>query len=266
MEISELHIYPIKSLGGISLSQSEVDLTGLKYDRRWMLTDENNVFLTQRTFAELSGFEVKINLEYLIVTDKKNKNSINIPLIPETQKLENIQIWNDTLKGQLVSDKANEFFSDLLKSNIKLFFQPEDSIRKIDAKYQKTGMEITSLSDGYPILMVSEESLEYLNQHCNEHIPMDRFRPNIVIKGVNPFFEDDIFDFNIGEVHLRGVKPCARCIVITIDQKTSEKGKEPLLTLSKIRKMNNKILFGQNVVVYRPGLIKVGEKLNLRSI
>ena len=263
MEISELHIYPIKSLGGISLSQSEVDLTGLKYDRRWMLTDENNVFISQRTYAELSLFNVEINLENLIVTDKRSNKSIKIPLIPESKIIENIRIWDDQIKGQIVSLQVNEFFSEHLKSNIKLFYQPDDSIRKIDLNYQKTGLEITSLSDGYPILMVSEESLEYLNQNCSEYIPMDRFRPNIVIKGVEPFFEDSIFDFNIGEVFLSGVKPCARCVVITIDQKTSEKGKEPLLTLSKIRKMNNKILFGQNVVVHNKGYIKVGDILKI---
>lgn len=259
MEISQLFIYPIKSLGGISLSSSLVEERGLQYDRRWMLVDENNVFMSQRTRPLMAAFEVSIINSAIRVINSQNQEWIDIPVIPESKLIKTVQVWDDTIDAQEVSPKLNEWFSDQMNMEANLVYQKEDSIRSVDKKYAVTGREHTSFSDGYPILIISEASLDYLNEFCNEKIEMKKFRPNIVIKYCEPFFEDNLKEIKVGDTKLKIVKPCARCQMPTLDYKTFQFSKEPTLTLSKIRKFDNKILFGQNVVVHQTGNIRVGD-------
>lgn len=263
MRVSSLHIYPIKSLGGISLPSSVVDLRGLKYDRRWMLIDNKNTFLTQRTKPTLAKFSVLLMPEHLLVTNQVNLESIRIPISPETARFETVKVWDDEIRGQLLNYEINEWFSDQLLEDVRLVFQPEDAIRRVDSKYSINGLEHTSLSDGYPILVISLASLNYLNERCSETIEMKKFRPNIVIDDCAAFQEDTIREVKINDTQLFGVKPCARCIMTTIDYQKLEFGKEPLLTLSKFRKFENKILFGQNMVVHKEGQINVGDNLTI---
>jgi len=106
-----------------------------------------------------------------------------------------------------------------------------------------------SFADGYPLLMISEESLSQLNEKLTHPIKMDRFRANLIVKGGHPHIEDEYHDIQVGKVRLKALKPCSRCSVITIDQATTQKTKEPLATLSEYRKVGNKVLFGQNLIL-----------------
>ena len=259
MEISQLFIYPIKSLGGISLNSSLVEERGLQYDRRWMLVDQNNVFMSQRTLPKMAAFEVSIINSAIRVLNNQNNECVDIPFQPETDITKTVKVWDDTLASQVVSHLLNEWFSDQMNMQVNLVYQKEDSIRSVDKKYAVTGREHTSFSDGYPILIISEASLDYLNEFCSEKIEMKKFRPNIVIKDCEPFFEDNLKEIKIGDTKLQIVKPCARCQMPTLDYKTFQFSKEPTLTLSKIRKFDNKILFGQNVVVHQTGNISIGD-------
>lgn len=263
MEISQLYIYPIKSLGGIPLNTSFVEERGLRFDRRWMLVDENNCFLTQRTLPILSAFAVSITKDSLKITNNTNQSSINVPFIPKSNIFKKVKVWDDELIAETVDESVSKWFSDQLNTKVDLVFQHDDAIRKIDAKYTVNGNEHTNLSDGYPILIISEASLAFLNTKCPENLLMERFRPNIVLKGCEPFFEDTFKAIKINLVELYGVKPCARCIVTTLDPETQKFSKEPLLTLSKFRKFDNKILFGQNTVVHQIGEISIGDKISL---
>jgi uncharacterized protein len=261
MRVSSLFIYPIKSLGGINLKSSLIESRGLQHDRRWMLIDNNNSFLTQRTKPILAKFEVKINADGLVVSNAMNAANVQIPFKPETDILLTSKIWDDVVETQVVSLDVNRWFSEQLGEDIRLVFLPDHSIRPIDNRYSINGQEHTSLSDGYPILMIGQSSLDYLNHRCSEKIEMLKFRPNIAIEDSEPFFEDKIQEVHIGTAQLYGVKPCARCIMTTIDYNKLKFGKEPLLSLSKFRKFENKILFGQNMVVHQSGEIKIGDKL-----
>lgn len=261
MEISQLFIYPIKSLGGISLQESKVDVRGLEFDRRWMLVSENDVFLTQRDLPKLAAFSVFLNAQGLTVVNKNNQNKINVPFYPKSGIKKVVKIWDDEILAEIVDQTISAWFSDQLGVNVNLVFQTDDTIRLIDKKYMVSGEEQTSFSDGYPILILSEASLDLLNTKCIERIPVERFRPNVVIKNCAAFFEDTLQRIKINDTQLYGVKRCARCIVTNIDQKTYEITKEPLFTLSKFRKFENKIMFGQNVVVHKSGTIRIGDKI-----
>lgn len=266
--VSEITIYPIKSLGGISLQEAIVEQRGLQYDRRWVLADENNVFITQRQNEQMALIDVAITETGLQVTHRlKRIASLQIPFEPQTvagggvPHQQQITIWDDVVSAIRVSDEADAWFTTVLGKKCSLFYQPDDSIRLTDPKYSITKEEHTSFSDGYPILVIGQASLDELNAKLEEPVSMKRFRPNLVFTGGEAHVEDTWRYFTVGDAKLVGVKPCARCVLTTINPETAEKGKEPLRTLTQYRNVNNKILFGQNLLVVETGKISVGDEI-----
>ncbi len=262
--VSEIIVYPIKSLPGIPLLQSKVEERGLALDRRWVLTDASFGFISQRKFPQLALLNIEMSDNALLISKKQNPKSVlTIPFQPETNDGKTISVWDDQVDGIRVSDKADEWFSEFLGFSCHLFFQPDSSIRYIDPKYSLTGQEHTGFADGYPILIIGEESLRLLNQKLDyPPITMNRFRPNIVFRGGNPHDEDGWKLFSINDSKMAAVKPCARCTMVNVNPLDAESGKEPLQTLSLYRKSNNKVLFGNNVVVLETGTIRLGDKIN----
>ncbi|WP_314035984.1 MOSC domain-containing protein [Xanthocytophaga flava] len=266
LHLSAIYIYPIKSLGGFSVTESSVEERGLKYDRRWMLVDENNKFLTQRSNARLALLQVSISNDSLLVTHKHTHEKIAIPLQPQTSEHLQVQVWDDICEAVVVDSVADTFFSDYMGSRCRLVYMPDSSIRPVDPRYAVTD-NYTSFSDAYPFLMIGQASLDDLNGKLEEKLPMNRFRPNLVISGGTPYAEESWREIQIGEAHFYGVKPCARCVVTTTDQQTAKVGKEPLRTLATYRKVGNKILFGQNLVFGRKGsAIRVGDLVSISSV
>lgn len=263
LTISQLIIYPIKSLGAIDLQESNVMARGLAYDRRWLLVDENNHFITQRENTKMALIDVIFaeNDGLLVSHRTKNIAPLLVPFTPQTTDTQNVVVWEDEISGIRVSDEADAWFSEVLEKDCRLMYQPDESIRLIDPDYAITGHEHSSFADGYPILLVGQASLDDLNSRLAEKITMNRFRPNIVFSGGEPFQEDKIKAFSVQNAKFAGVKPCARCVLTTINPSTAEKGKEPLATLATYRKSGNKILFGQNVVVHQEGVIRVGDEI-----
>ncbi len=264
LELSEIWIYPVKSLGGISLPQANVSDRGLEYDRRWMLVDENGVFLTQREHHELALFQTEIDDDFLTIGHKEKqqkrlKLSLNSPLSPGLSKME-VKVWSDSVMAVEVSEQASDWFSDILGFKVHLVYMPDESRRSVDMDFAVNPDDITSFSDGFPFLIIGQSSLDDLNSRLEEAVPMNRFRPNFVFTGGNPYEEESWKKFSIGDLVFYGVKPCARCVVTTIDQdKGVQTGKEPLLTLSKYRREGSKVLFGQNVIAKQTGTVKVGD-------
>ena len=263
--ITEITIYPIKSLGGISLQSAIVEDRGLQHDRRWVLADEDNRFMTQRENESMALIEVKLTDEGLQVWHRMKKIApLLIPFDPQTvaggePHSQQITIWDDVVSAISVSDEADAWFSMILGKKCRLFYQPDESIRLTDPKYSITKEEHTSFSDGYPILIIGQASLDNLNERLEEKMSMKRFRTNIVFSGGQAHEEDNWNYFSAGTAKFVGVKPCARCVMTTINPETAVKGKEPLRTLSEYRKVGNKILFGQNLLVVEKGKIAVGD-------
>ena len=268
LQLSEIYIYPVKSLGGIRLDKAEVTDRGLKYDRRWMLIDDNNRFISQREYPQLALFKVTIKDDNLVITDRKSGKILTVshsPIYPNTPSL-HVTIWDDEVSAWEVGKIANDFFTQALEMSTRLVYMQDESHRKTDANYSLKGDEITSFSDGYPILIIGQSSLNDLNNRLAEPITINRFRPNFVFTGGTEFEEDEWHEFSVGNIRFFGVKPCARCIMTTIDPETGEKkGKEPLLTLNRYRKAGNKILFGQNVLISQLGNVLVGDAIEVIS-
>jgi len=249
LKLSGIFIYPIKGLGGIGLQKSTVERRGLRWDRRWLLVDEKGKFLTQRSHPKMALLQPSFEEEYLVIKPKDGSlESLSIPTqLPDNLEHISVTVWKDTCEAVLIGKKYNQWFSTFLNIDCRLVFMPDSTHRAVDPIYAKEG-EIVSFADGYPILIAGERSLADLNKRLEVPVPMNRFRPNLVFSGGEPFEEDTWGYFKIGdEASFRGTKPCARCQVPTIDQDTGEMGKEPMKTMNTFRRKGKKVLFGLNV-------------------
>ncbi|MCD9187788.1 MAG: MOSC domain-containing protein [Pyrinomonadaceae bacterium] len=264
MILSEINIYPIKSLKGISLANALVEERGLEFDRRWLLVDENNQFMTQREFPKMALIEVKVNGESLTVS--ANDKNLEIRFDAVVEKTASAKIWSSRVKSNVYEDNINQWFSDFLGTNCKLVVMPGTSKRAVEPYYAvRKYKDIVSFADAYPFLLLGENSLNDLNEKLENPVLMNRFRPNLVVSGAVAFAEDNWKKIRIGETVFHVVKPCARCVLTTVEQETGEKdGKEPLKTLAKYRTKNGKVLFGQNLIADKAGsFIKVGDSIEV---
>jgi uncharacterized protein len=266
LTISQLYIYPIKSMGGIAVNSAIVTDRGLQYDRRWILVDKNNDFLTQREFPIMALLHVAVLENNLIVTDTRNISSkIEVPFLPNSKRIEKVVIWNAVCEAFEVGEEISHWFSKALDTDCKLMYMPEATMRPVDTTsgYHPEG-KFTSFADAYPFLLLSEESVSDLNERLENKVLINRFRPNIVFTGGKPYCEDDIEDFTINGVEFTGLENCGRCGIITINQENPQKSNEPLKTLSKYRMQNKNIVFGRNTVHSNTGIIHVGDELKLK--
>ncbi len=267
MNLSEINIYPIKSLGGISLKSSIVENRGLQFDRRWMLVNENDKFLTQREFPKMATVNVEITKSGLGISwDNK---SLEIPFKVEIEETKVVKIWSSRCRAKVYEKPINDWFSDVLQTDCKLVVMPEEATRKVSYFYAVHKDDAVSFADGYPILLIGEKSLNDLNSRLETPVPMNRFRPNLVFTGGDAFAEDGWKQIKIGASAFHIVKPCGRCVITTIDQERGEKqGIEPLRTLASYRipkrSVKKKILFGQNLIADKAGeTIRVGDAVEV---
>ena len=258
VSLSDLCVYPIKSCGGIAVDEWEVDERGLRHDRRWMLVDETGCFLSQRELPRMALIKVRIESDGLLV-DAPGMSSLVVPFRPPDGKLMLTRVWDDLVECQTVDD---QWFSEFLEVSCKLVYLPDESVRPVDAAYAEPGDRV-GLADGFPFLLISEASLADLNARLEQPLPMNRFRPNLVVRGCEPFAEDGWSLVRIGKLAFRVVKPCARCTITTVDQESATKGKEPLRTLARFRRAGNKVLFGQNLIHDETGTLRIGDPVEI---
>lgn len=262
--LSDIYIYPIKSLGGIRVTEATVEKRGLQYDRRWMLVDETGCFMSQRKYAKMALLQAELLPDGIRVTHKtKTIAPLLIPFEANDEKSLLVTIWDDVCFAFQVTPEANAWFSEVLEIPCKLVHMPENAIRPVDPEYARP-KDVVSFADAYPFLIIGQESLNDLNSRLPEPVPMDRFRPNFVFTGGQAFDEDTWTEFKIGETTFYPVKPCARCVLTTINQETGQKADEPLKTLATYRSRNNKVMFGMNLIHNGTGnILKVGQKVEV---
>ncbi|MDX1700203.1 MAG: MOSC domain-containing protein [Melioribacteraceae bacterium] len=261
--LSQIFIYPVKSLPGISMETSKVEERGLKYDRRWMLVNKENKFITQRFYPNMVFIDVKIDSENLSFAHKsKSIPKLKVSLNRPPQLTGNVQIWDDYCQAMIYSKEINDWFSEAIDAECKLVYMPEVTQRKTSTEYFKKSKDV-SFADGYPYLIIGEKALEYLNSKLDKPVKMIQFRPNLVFSGGKEHEEDEWKEVKIGGINFAVVKPCARCVITTIDTEKGNKNKEPLSTLSRYRNYNNKILFGQNAIALSTGMLNLGDKISI---
>jgi len=265
LTISELYIYPIKSLGGIALNNATLTDRGFEHDRRWMLVDDNNQFITQREVNTMALLKPKLTEHGLLIRNSQVEGEeLLVPFEPTIAETTMVTVWSNHCRAQQVSVEADAWFSKQLGISCKLMYMPNSTNRFVDGRYAHN-KEITSFSDAFPLLLIGQASLDDLNSRLTVPLPMDRFRPNIVFTGGTAFEEDTIKQFEINGITFSCAKPCARCVMITIDQQSGATAKEPLKTLSTYRMKNNKVLFGQNLLYNGQGEISVGDRITIHE-
>ncbi len=263
IKVTGLFIYPIKSLQGVAVDRCEVLERGFKNDRRWMIVDSENKLVTQRTHPHLSQIKIRISND-VIVASHTGYEDIEIPLILKEGKEELVTVWNDEVPALLTEERINHWISSIAGMSCKLVFMPEHFERRVNPERARN-RENVSFADGYPYLIISEASLQDLNSRMEAPLPMHRFRPNIVVSGIEPYMEDLWKDFKIEDVSFYGTHSCKRCVFTTVDQETGKKGAEPLKTLATYRREGPEVIFGLNAIAASRGVIGVGDFINLEN-
>lgn len=259
LRLTALNVYPIKSAAGIPADAWQVDEFGLRFDRRWMVIDEAGRFISQREQPRLALVRPSFHEDFLLV-DAPGQRPLELPLLPTCSITTKITVWDDSCEVDWLGDHAAAWFSAALGYSCSLVYMPGSTLRPADPTFAPVGTRV-SFADGFPFLMISEESLADLNSRMPTPLPMNRFRPNLVIAGAEPFVEDRLQTFRIGNIGFSVVKPCDRCAITTTDQATGQREKEPLRTLATYRRHNGKVFFGQNVVHHGIGRLRVGDSL-----
>lgn len=262
IRLSQLYIYPVKSMAGIPLATSEVDAMGLQHDRRWMLVDRDGQFMTQRTHPHMVLIRPAIRDGRLVLTNSKGE-SHEVPGIGHAEGRLRVQVWKDQVNAHRLSSATDAWLSREIGEPCQLVYIANDEIRQCDPAYAKEG-DRTGFSDGFPLLLISEASLEQLNSRLARPVSMIRFRPNLVVSGCDPHAEDKWQKIRIGGISFRVVKPCSRCPIPTVNPQTGRKeGPEPLKTLMSYRRRDNKIWFGQNLVHEGRGVLQANQQVEI---
>ncbi|MBZ2205837.1 MOSC domain-containing protein [Massilia soli] len=260
--ISELVLYPIKSCAGISVRQATLTTAGLSvdnvYDREWMVVDEHGQFLTQREHPRLALVSPRIKLD-TIELRAPGMLRLEIPLdlpAPENEVLRDVKLWDDTVLAYDCDEITATWFSQVIGTPCRLVRFHASAKRFASTKWTGGVAAPTLFSDGYPVLLVGSASLADLNDKLKaagrEPLPMDRFRPNVVVDGIEAFEEDYAESFSAGAAVLKPVKPCPRCPIPAVDQATGVPGPDPLDILQAYRKkpqLDDAVCFGMNCIV-----------------
>ncbi|MDD2865143.1 MAG: MOSC domain-containing protein [Methylococcales bacterium] len=263
MVLSDIYIYPVKSLAGIRVENWEVVETGLKYDRQWMLIDEQGQFLSQRRLPKMALIQTRLTESELILS-APNFADLHLSLEPKDGAIISSTVWKDCCDARHVSNEADAWFREVLQIPCTLVYLPPETKRGVDLNYALEADRV-AFSDGFPFLIISENSLNSLNSQLENPVEMARFRPNLVISGCEAYAEDFWREIQIGNIDFRLPKPCSRCSVPAINPNTAEVGKEPLTTLNRLRKANGKIYFGQNALHNSCGELNVDDAVLVKQ-
>jgi len=267
IKVSEINIYPIKSLGRISKKKISVEFNGLSNDRNLMLIDNNNQFITQRKYPSLALISVTEKGQGFII-QAPNKKDLIFSKNSLTANREKVTIWKDTCSAIFANETINLWFSEYLGFAVSLVAYDHLNPRATDPLFSNE-KDIVSFADGFPILVISQASLDDLNSRLINPVTMQRFRPNIVVEGCGAFNEDQWRNIKIADVEFEAVKICSRCILTTINPITGVKDEngEPLKTLSQFRKnvsgvKNEKgVFFGMNLIPRSMGEINISDEV-----
>ncbi|MFE2292379.1 MOSC domain-containing protein [Streptomyces sp. NPDC059452] len=267
--LRSVHLYPVKSLAAHASDEVAVEPWGLDGDRRWMLVDKASRAITQRQ----QPFMARISAELLpgggVALSAPGHPPLRVE-VPGSGSLIDVELHRDTVTVAEAGAEAHAWFSEVLGSETRLVHLDDPARRRhVDPEFARPG-DMVSFADGYPLLLTTTASLDALNalvaagdRPHEGPLPMDRFRPNVVVDGVGAWAEDGWRRIAIGEVPFSVVKPCGRCVITTTDQRTAERGKEPLATLARHRRVGNQLLFGQNLIPDGPGIIRVGDPVKI---
>ena len=263
LALAAINIYPVKGLQGIALTEARCTGRGLEHDRRWMVVDEDGGFLSQREVPQMATIWTDIAGGKLSLAAPGHRE-IDTPLTPDFGERMRVRVWSSECDAIAPSAEADAWLSAVLDRYCRLVYMPEATRRESPERYLGPG-RLVGFADAFAYLLTGESSLADLNARLiakgHGPVPMNRFRPNLVVSGAAPWAEDGWGEIRVGDALLQAARPCGRCQVTTTDQSTGEvKGPEPLATLASFR--NDPQLgpmFGMNLVTVRPGVVRLGQ-------
>ncbi len=261
MFLSQIFIYPIKSARGTAVAETQLDISGPVRDRRWMLVDEDGVFLSQRKVPRMALISPSFEEVDLVVT-APGMSPLRISEWSGEGEWISVRIWRDHLTLPHPNQAYSAWFSAFLGQSCRLVYLPDSVARPVEPPFDQPEWRV-SLADGYPLLVLTQASLDLLNEKLISPLGVERFRPNLVISGTAPHDEDNWRRLQIGSVQLAIVKPCARCSMVLVDPNTGSLGIEPLKTLATYRKRPRSVMFAQNALVVNPGQLQAGTAIEV---
>jgi uncharacterized protein YcbX len=287
-QLASIHIYPMKAARAVDLGEARVEPWGLAGDRRWMLADEDGRFISQREEPSLARVEVSTSPgstgpqstsphstsphstsprggALAVAAPGRPGLLVAVPG-PDAPQLK-VTVWGSVLVAVVAGPAADAWFSAYLDRPVSLVYLDDPATRRpVDSEFGRAG-DTVSFADGFPLLLTTTGSLDelgtWLAADGDQPVPMTRFRPNVVVAGTAPWAEDRWLRVRIGEVPFRVVKPCGRCVVTTIDQQTGVRGRQPLKMLGRHRRFGQELVFGQNLIPDRTGVIRVGDPVEV---
>lgn len=255
LALSGIFRYPVKSLRGAGLERATLDARGISGDRHWMLVDQGGQFLSQRKLPRMSLVRTQMQSECLML-QAPGMPDLLLPREESDDEQLPVRVWGDECLARSAGAEADCWLGEFLETECRLVYLPDDQLRQVDLDYAEKGDQ-TGFSDGFPLLLISEASLQDLNSRMSEPLPMERFRPNLVVTGCEPYAEDQWKRIRIGGLEFKIVKPCSRCAITTVNPETAQTGVEPLKTLNSYRREGNKVYFGQNLIHTGVGELKL---------
>lgn len=257
MHLSALYVYPVKSCGGTSVEAWEVDDLGFKWDRRWMFVDRDGYFQTQRWNARLALVRPQLVDDGVLLSAPGMPSVVAPRGGGETVRTE---VWGDAVEAEGCGSETDRWASAFIGDGCRLLYLPLAAARPLAEVPASLGH--VGFADAFPFLLIGDASLADLNRRLDTPLPMNRFRPNLVVAGAEPYAEDGWRDFTIGEIPFTMTRPCVRCAIPTIDQDTAEMGKEPNRTLATYRRVEKGVIFGVNLVHRGTGRLGVGDEVS----
>jgi len=260
MQLSGITIYPVKSCAGVNLDSATLDRFGLVGDRRWLVVDERGRFLSQRDQTRMAL--VRVEQEEGGIRLSLGGNSIQVTTPGAGSPELRVSVWEDSMLALVADRSAGEWLSAELARPCRLVYMPDTCRRRVDGLYAREG-ETVSFADGFPLLLISQASLDDLNSRLENPVPMNRFRPNLVVSGCDSFAEDDWRRIRIGGVEFDVAKPCSRCVIPSIDQATAQRDGQITRVLASYRRVNGQVMFGQNLLYQHAGALSLGDTVEV---
>jgi uncharacterized protein YcbX len=260
LELASIHRYPLKSARGHSVDSAVMDRFGLAGDRRWMLVDETGRFQSQRRLPAMARLGVEVMEGGLRL--RWDTDAIEVAQPDPRGTCVIAAVWEDTVVAPVVDDDVNAWISGRLGEPLRLVFCPDTALRGVEAGYAPSN-QLVAFADGYPLLVVTQASLDALNERLEAPVPMDRFRPNLVIRGATPHAEDDWRRLRVGSAEVQLVKPCSRCAIPSIDQHSGARDPAINGALAAYRRRDGIIYFGVNAVAASGAAFHVGDAVTV---
>jgi uncharacterized protein len=253
LELTRLFIYPLNSARGIEVARAQVMERGLEHDRRFTLVDPDGNLVTTRQQAKLLTVSSPIEFEHLILC-APNMPELHVPLQPEGPQRQ-VRVWFDWILALDVGIEASAWFSHLFSSSLSLVWMPDRAERHMNPEFFPSRL---SFADGNPLHLIHESSLSHLEKRVGMPLGVERFRPNLVVRGLDAYAEDGWSKLRFGTLELRVHEACARCMMVNLEPATGGIGLEPLRTLAGYRRRGKKVLFGQHLHALNLGELRVG--------